>query len=60
MYAGVIAGYIASPLHLCLVLTNSYYRSELSRVYRYLVPSAIALFTVVMVYRLALNGVIAF
>jgi len=60
MYAGVIAGYIASPLHLCLVLTNSYYRSELGRVYRYLVPSAIALFAVVMIYRLALNGVIAF
>jgi len=60
MYVGIIAGYIASPLHLCLILTNSYYRSELGRVYRYLVPSAIALFAVVMIYRLALNGVIAF
>jgi integral membrane protein (TIGR00529 family) len=59
IYAGIISGYIASPLHLCLILTNSYYRSELGRVYRYLVPSAVALFAVVMVYRLALNGTIA-
>jgi hypothetical protein len=56
VYAGVIAGYLASPMHLCLVLTNSYYKSELGRVYRYLVPSVIILYAVNLIYHLAMNG----
>jgi integral membrane protein (TIGR00529 family) len=56
VYAGVIAGYLASPMHLCLVLTNSYYKSELGKVYRYLVPSVIILYAVNLIYHLAING----
>jgi integral membrane protein (TIGR00529 family) len=56
VYAGVIAGYLASPMHLCLALTNSYYKSELGRVYRYLVPSVIILYAVNLIYHLAMNG----
>jgi integral membrane protein (TIGR00529 family) len=56
VYAGVIAGYLASPMHLCLVLTNSYYKSELGRVYRYLVPSVVVLYAVNLIYHLAMNG----
>jgi len=56
IYAGVIAGYMASPLHLCLILTNSYYKSELGRVYRYLVPSMALLYVVAVVYHLTMYG----
>ena len=56
IYVGLIAGYIASPMHLCLVLTNSYYKSELRKVYRYLVPSAIALYVSAMAYYIFMNG----
>jgi hypothetical protein len=56
VYAGVISGYLASPMHLCLVLTNSYYKSEMGRVYRYLVPSVAALYTANLAYHLAVGG----
>ncbi len=56
IYVGLIAGYIASPMHLCLILTNSYYKSELRGVYRYLVPSAIALYLSAMAYYIFMNG----
>ncbi|MBL7080499.1 DUF401 family protein [Candidatus Bathyarchaeota archaeon] len=56
IYVGLIAGYIASPMHLCLVLTNSYYKSELRKVYRYLVPSAVALYVSAMAYYIFMNG----
>ena len=56
IYVGLIAGYIASPMHLCLVLTNSYYKSELRKVYRYLVPSALALYVSAMAYYIFMNG----
>ncbi|RLI10673.1 hypothetical protein DRO42_00470 [Candidatus Bathyarchaeota archaeon] len=56
IYAGVIAGYLGSPLHLCLVLTNSYYKSELGKVYVYLLPSVAALYLVAVIYHLAMNG----
>jgi integral membrane protein (TIGR00529 family) len=56
IYAGIIAGYMASPLHLCLILTNSYYKSELGRVYRYLVPSMALLYVVAVVYHLTMYG----
>jgi len=47
---------MASPLHLCLILTNSYYKSELGRVYAYLVPSVAALYIVNVVYHLMMKG----
>jgi len=56
VYAGLIGGYIASPMHLCLVLTNSYYKSKLGEVYRYLVPSVVLLYIANVVYHLAMNG----
>jgi len=56
IYAGVVAGYLASPMHLCLVLTNDYYKSEMGKVYRYLVPSVVALYLIAMAYYLAMNG----
>lgn len=56
IYAGVICGYLASPIHLCLVLTNSYYKSELRKVYRYLIPSVALLYVGNLIYHFAMNG----
>jgi integral membrane protein (TIGR00529 family) len=56
IYVGLIAGYLASPMHLCLILTNNYYKSELHMVYRYLVPSTFALYITAIVYYIFMNG----
>ena len=37
-YVSGFSGVMLSPVHLCLILTNQYYGSTLSRVYRYLIP----------------------
>jgi integral membrane protein (TIGR00529 family) len=56
MYAGIVAGYTASPLHLCLILTNQYYRSDLPRVYMYLIPGLLMLVAFMIVYHVTLGG----
>jgi integral membrane protein (TIGR00529 family) len=60
IYVGLICGYIASPMHLCLVLTNNYYRSELRKVYKHLVPSVVVLYVLAMTYYLFMNGGVPF
>ncbi len=52
MFAGITTGYMASPLHLCLVLTNHYYQSNLGHVFRYLLPATFILYTIALVYHL--------
>lgn len=42
VFLGGILGVMLSPMHLCLVLTAQYFRANLYRVYRYLIPSALA------------------
>ena len=56
MFAGIVAGYTGSPLHLCLILTNQYCKSDLNKVYWYLIPSLLLLLGVVIVYHVALGG----
>lgn len=43
IYVIGFAGVLLSPLHLCLVLTNEYFKSSLYRVYRYMAFPAAAL-----------------
>lgn len=43
-YVSGISGIMLSPLHLCLILTNQYYKSSLMKVYRYLVPIVLIVF----------------
>jgi hypothetical protein len=50
MFAGLVSGYTISPMHLCLILTNQYYRSDLNKVYWYLVPSIVALYALAVLY----------
>jgi hypothetical protein len=56
MFAGIVAGYTASPLHLCLILTNQYYKSDLNKVYKYLIPSLLILVSAMVLYHVTLGG----
>lgn len=57
LYVFVIgfAGILVSPLHLCLVLTNEYFKSNLYKVYYYLLPPGIVLAVVSTVLALVLK-----
>jgi hypothetical protein len=39
LYISSYLGYVIAPTHLCLVLTADYFRCNLARLYRYLIPS---------------------
>lgn len=39
LYTSAFAGYLASPLHLCLILTKEYFHSSLFGVYKRFLPS---------------------
>ncbi len=54
VFLGITCTYITSPLHLCLVLTNNYFKSDLNKVLRYLAPSCLALYLVGLAYHLFL------
>ena len=41
-YGGGLMGIMASPVHLCLVLTKNYFKAEFKGIYRYLVPVILA------------------
>jgi len=56
VFLGITCTYITSPLHLCTVLTNSYFKSDLNKVIRYLAPSSATLYIVGLAYHLALNS----
>ncbi len=56
VFLGITCTYITSPLHLCTVLTNSYFKSDLNKVIRYLAPSSAALYVVGLAYHLLFNG----
>jgi hypothetical protein len=40
------AGVLLSPVHLCMILTNAYFKANTSRVYRLLLPPALVLVAV--------------
>jgi integral membrane protein (TIGR00529 family) len=56
VFLGTTCAYITSPLHLCTVLTNAYFKSDLDKVIRYLAVSSVALYAVGLAYHLLLNG----
>ena len=55
IFVGITCAYITSPLHLCLALTNSYYKSDLNKVIKYLAPSSLALYLAGTLYHFVLN-----
>jgi len=54
LFISAFLGYLAAPTHLCLVLTTDFFKSSLSKVYRFLVPSVIVSFgAALLVYSLS-------
>jgi hypothetical protein len=56
VFLGITCTYIASPIHLCTVLTNAYFKSDMNKVIRYLAVSSAALYVVGLAYHLLLNS----
>jgi integral membrane protein (TIGR00529 family) len=54
VFLGITCTYITSPLHLCLILTNNYFKSDLNKVIRYTAPSCLALYLIGLAYHLCL------
>lgn len=53
IYVGAYLGYLIAPTHLCFTFTAEYFKSPLSRVYAYLIPSFTAsLATAILLYLL--------
>jgi len=53
-YTSGIVGYLASPLHLCLILSAEFFRAKLSNVYKLLLPPLLAIEAVMLlIYLLA-------
>ncbi len=48
LYTSAYLGYLGAPTHLCLVLTADYFKCSLSRLYKILIPSLVAAFSVVL------------
>jgi integral membrane protein (TIGR00529 family) len=55
IFLGITCAYITSPLHLCLVLTNSYFKSDMNKVIRYLSASSFSLYIAGLTYHLFLH-----
>jgi len=50
-YVSGMMGLILSPLHLCLILSAEYFKANLARVYRYVIPPALVIeATVIVIY----------
>jgi hypothetical protein len=54
VFLGITCTYITSPLHLCFVLTNDYFKSDMNKVFKYLAPSSFALYILGLAYHLFL------
>jgi len=47
-YASGVAGYLLSPVHLCLILSVEYFQANLAKVYRYILPPLLAVGAIVV------------
>jgi integral membrane protein (TIGR00529 family) len=50
VYTYSFLGYVASPTHLCLLYTVRYFNTELTKVYRYLLPSVAVVLAIATLY----------
>ena len=53
-FTGGFAGALLSPAHACLILSSEYYKAELQKVYRILIPSTITTATIILLIKTAL------
>jgi hypothetical protein len=49
LYISAYLGYLGAPTHLCLVFTAHYFRTSISKSYRYLIPSIIVSITAALI-----------
>ena len=49
LYISAYLGYLSAPTHLCLVFTAQYFRTSISKSYRYLIPSIIISITAALI-----------
>lgn len=47
LYASAFLGYVIAPTHLCLVFSANYFRTKLTRIYKYVIPSFIITYLVI-------------
>ena len=53
-YVSGMMGLLLSPLHLCLILSVEYFKANLARVYRYILPPAIVIEAIaILIYYIA-------
>jgi len=50
LYVSCVLGYLSSPLHLCLIVTNEYFKSKLGKVYRLFFPLLLILLLCNLIY----------
>jgi len=50
LYVSCVLGYLSSPLHLCLIVTNEYFKSKLGKVYRLFFPLLLILLLCTLIY----------
>ena len=51
LYSAAYLGYVGAPTHLCLVLTAEYFKTSLTKIYKYMVPSlAVSFAAAILVY----------
>lgn len=51
LYSAAYLGYVGAPTHLCLVLTAEYFKTSLTKIYKYMVPSLVISFAAaILVY----------
>jgi len=55
-YTSGMVGYLISPAHLCLILSTDYFKANLAKVYRYIVPPILAIEAIaVLIYHIVPN-----
>jgi len=55
-YVSGMLGMLLSPVHLCLVMSVEYYQAKLAKVYRYLLPPALSILTIVIILYLIFSS----
>lgn len=54
LYVSSFVGYLISPLHLCMVVTNEYFKPDIAKFYKAVAPSSISLIVIHLLLMLML------
>ncbi|HDO19472.1 MAG TPA: DUF401 family protein [Thermoplasmatales archaeon] len=58
LYVSSFIGYLISPLHLCMVVTNEYFEPDLIKLYKDLIPISLLLIAIHTIFILTLGGTV--